>query len=103
MELNTPDLLGTNQEFEKIPFVHERIWVLLQAGAPSSPSPYSTPPSVKNRGGSYQGKCAIHFLAWHGSGELVDLPGEVCEDQRYVGTKYYCYLEGSLDAWRNCL
>jgi hypothetical protein len=32
---------------------------------------------VKNRGGSYQGKCAIHFLAWHGSGELVDLPGEV--------------------------
>jgi hypothetical protein len=54
--------------------------------------------SVKNRGGSYQGKCAIHFLAWHGSGELVDLLGEVGEDQRYVGTKYYCYLGGSLDA-----
>jgi hypothetical protein len=46
---------------------------------------------VKNRGGSYQGRYAIYLLAWHGSGELVDLPGEVVGNQRYVGTKYYCY------------
>jgi hypothetical protein len=41
---------------------------------------------VKNRGGSYQGKYTIYFLAWHGSGELVDLPGEVGEGQSMYST-----------------
>jgi hypothetical protein len=41
---------------------------------------------VKNRGSSYQGKYAIYFLAWHGSGELVDLLGEVGEGQSMYGT-----------------
>jgi hypothetical protein len=42
---------------------------------PNTPLPIPMP--VKNSGHSYQGRCAIHLLAWHGSGELVDLPGEV--------------------------